>query len=226
MVTRLDELLRTFSVANAYSCATLSHSRNAIAPLISVLVEALYYLANELEDVLIEGCKNLVKNFFQRLIDRVHKSEYYRKLFRLLGNDGSLEQQLNQIEIQILNVLISEAKIECDRYVRESPRFYDEGTFSIYQFRQTLQQTSQSYDCESMVKAEPAIRQLLKLDFEPKVSATIRQTFRHTINNTLKTQLLPMAEKQAEDLLEQQNSARAYLGQTLERDLTLLFVFG
>lgn len=218
MVNRLDELLQSFSVANAYSRATLSHSRNAIAPLISVLVEALYYLANELEDVLIEGCKTLVKNFFQRLIDRVHKSEYYRKLFRLLGNDGSLEQQLNQIEVQILNVLMSKAKIECDRYVRESPRFYDEGTFSIYQFRQTLQQTSQTYDCESMVKAEPAIRQLLKLDFEPKVSATIRQNFRHTINNTLKTQLLPMAEKQAEELLEQYNSARAYLGQTLDRE--------
>ena len=71
--------------------------------------------------------------------------------------------------------------------MRESPRFYDEGTFSIYQFRQTLQQTSQSYDCESMVEAEPAIRQLLKLDFEPKVSDTIRRTFRQTINQTINT---------------------------------------
>ena len=51
---------------------------------------------------------------------------------------------------------MSHAKTECDRYVRESPRFYEEGTFSIYQFRQTLQQTSQSYDCASMVEAEPA----------------------------------------------------------------------
>jgi replication fork clamp-binding protein CrfC len=47
MVSRLDELLQTFSVANAYSRATLSHPRNATAPLIAVLVEALYYLANE-----------------------------------------------------------------------------------------------------------------------------------------------------------------------------------
>ncbi len=44
--------------------------------------------------------------------------------------------------------------------------------------RQTLLQTSQGYDCESMVEAESAIRQLLKLDFEPKVSQTIRKTFR------------------------------------------------
>ena len=46
-----------------------------------------------------------------------------------------------------------------------------------------------------MVEVEPAIRQLLKLDFEPKVSKTIRQTFRQNLNQTLKTNLLPMAEK-------------------------------
>lgn len=95
--------------------------------------------------------------------------------------------------------------------MRESPRFYDEGTFSIYQFRQTLLQTSQGYDCESMVEAEPAIRQLLKLDFEPKVSETIRRNFRQTINQTLKTHLLPSAEKQADEILQQYNQARAYL---------------
>lgn len=102
--------------------------------------------------------------------------------------------------------------------VRESPRFYDEGTFSIYQFRQTLQQTSQGYDCESMVEAEPAIRQLLKLDFEPKVSATIRKNFRQIINNTVKTHLLASTEKQADEILQQYNHARAYLEQTLEKE--------
>ncbi|HEY9861592.1 MAG TPA: hypothetical protein V6D16_18975 [Candidatus Obscuribacterales bacterium] len=52
MVSRLDELLNTFSVADAYSRATLSHPRNATAPLMAILVEAFYYLANELETVL------------------------------------------------------------------------------------------------------------------------------------------------------------------------------
>ena len=113
---------------------------------------------------------------------------------------------------------ISEAKTECDRYVRESPRFYDEGTFSIYQFRQTLQQTSQGYDCASMVEAEPAIRQLLKLDFEPKVSTTIRRNFRQTINQTIKTQLLPMAQQQAEKILQYYPQARTFLKQTLEQE--------
>lgn len=225
MVSRLDELLQTFSVTNAYSRATFTHPRNSTVPLLAVLVEALYYLSNELEDVLVEESKSIINRFCQRLLDRVRQSDYYRKLYRLLGNDGGIEIQLKQIEDQLTHALISEAKTECvreaclrHRYVRESPRFYDEGTFSIYQFRQTLQQTSQGYDCESMVQAEPAIRQLLKLDFEPKVSTTIRRNFRQTINQTLKTQLLPMTEKQADDILQYYDQARTYLEQSLEQE--------
>ncbi|NER07215.1 MAG: dynamin family protein, partial [Okeania sp. SIO3C4] len=123
-----------------------------------------------------------------------------------------------EVEKVVTTALISAARIECDRFVRESPRFYDEGTFSIYQFRQTLLQTSQSFDCSSMVEAEPAIRQLLKLDFEPKVSKTIRQTFRQTVNQTLKTHLLPMAEKQGENIMQQYNQAREYLEKSLESE--------
>ena len=67
MVSRLDELLQTFSVRDAYSRATLSHPRNATAPLIAVLVEALYHLANELEVTLVAASEILVKNFCQRL---------------------------------------------------------------------------------------------------------------------------------------------------------------
>lgn len=98
-----------------------------------------------------------------------------------------------------------------------SPRFYNEGTFSIYQFRQTLLQTSQGYDAERIVEAEPAIRQLLKLDFEPKVSQTIRKFFRQTINQTVKTHLLPMVTQQADEILQQYPQARAYLEKTLQQ---------
>lgn len=218
MIRRLDELLYTFSVADAYRRATLSHSRNATAPLIAILVEALYYLANQLEDVLVESCQAIIASLFQRLMERIHKSEYYRQLYRLLGNDGGIEQELKLLEKVVYQTLVNEARVECDRFVRESPRFYDEGTFSIYQFRQTLQQTSQGYDCESMVEAEPAIKQLLKLDFEPKVLQTIRRTFRQTVNQTLKTQLLPMADKQADAILQQYSQARAYLEKTLAQE--------
>ncbi|MBE8988985.1 dynamin-like GTPase family protein [Nostoc sp. LEGE 12450] len=218
MIRRLDELLDTFSVASAYQRATISHPRNATAPLIAILVEAFYYLANQLEDILIESSQQVVANYFQRLIEKIRKSEYYRQLYRLLDNDGGIEQEIRNLEKGVTQALVSAASVECDRFVRESPRFYDEGTFSIYQFRQTLLQTSQSYDAESIVEAEPAIRQLLKLDFEPKVSQTIRKSFRQTINQTLKTKLLPMADQQADEILQQYPQARAYLEKTLQQE--------
>ncbi|MEO0934847.1 MAG: dynamin family protein, partial [Cyanobacteria bacterium J06641_2] len=218
MIHRLDELLDTFSVADTYKRATLSHPRNATAPLIGILVEALYYLANQLEDILVEYSEKIVLNFFQRLNDRIRKTEYYKQLYHLLGNDGGLEQELDKLEKLISLALQNAARVECDRFVRESPRFYDEGTFSIYQFRQTLKQTSQTFDCQSMVEAEPAIKQLLKLDFEPKVSQTIRITFRQTINQSLKTQLLPMVDIKSDQILQQYPRARAYLEQTLAKE--------
>ncbi len=218
MIRRLDELLDTFSVAEAYRRATLSHPRNATAPLIAILVEAFYYLSNQLEDILVESSVEVIANLFQQLMETIRKGEYYRQLYRLLGNDSGIEQQLKALEKQVSHALVNAARVECDRFVRESPRFYDEGTFSIYQFRQTLQQTSQGYDCDSMVEAEPAIRQLLKLDFEPKVSQTIRKSFRQTINQILKTQLLPMASQQGDEILQQYPHARAYLEKTLEQE--------
>jgi hypothetical protein len=218
MVSRLDELLQTFSVENAYRRATLSHPRNATAPLIAVLVEALYYLANELEITLTTASKILITNFCQRLRDRLKHQEYYRQLERLLGEDTGIQAQINELETQLIHALDSQAKTECDRYVRESPRFYDEGTFSIYQFRQTLQQTSQSYDCASMVEAEAAIRQLLKLDFEPKVYETIKRNFRQTINQNIKTHLLPLAQQQVDKILQYYPQARIVLEQTLEQE--------
>jgi hypothetical protein len=218
MIRRLDELLDNFSVAEAYRRATLSHPRNATAPLLAILVEAFYYLSNQLEDILIESSQQIIANLFQQLMAKIRKSEYYRQLYRLLGNDGGIESQVKEIEKVISQALVNSARVECDRFVRESPRFYNEGTFSIYQFRQVLEQTSQGYDAESIVDAEPAIRQLLKLDFEPKVSHTIRQSFRQTINQTIKTQLLPMGEKQADEILQQYPQARAYLEKTLQQE--------
>jgi replication fork clamp-binding protein CrfC len=218
MIRRLDELLDTFSVADAYRRATLSHPRNATAPLLAILVEAFYYLSNQLEDILTESCEQVIANLFQLLMEKIRKSEYYRQLYRLLGNDGGIELQVKEVEKATSQALVNSARVECDRFVRESPRFYNEGTFSIYQFRQVLEQTSQSYDAESVIEAEPAIRQLLKLDFEPKVSYTIRQSFRQTINQTIKTQLLPMGEKQADDILQFYPQARAYLEKTLQQE--------
>ncbi len=218
MVSRTDELLNTFSVEEAYRRATLSHPRNSTAPLLAILVEAFYYLSNELEEVLAEESERVIANLFAYLIERVRRQDYYRELCRLVGSDAGLEDALKQLEVQVQHAIRAAASTECDRFVRESPRFYDEGTFSIYQFRQVLQQTSQSYDCASMKDAEPGIRQLLKLDFEPKVKQTIQSTFRQTLNQTVKTHLLPLAKEQEEVILQQYNRARAHLEKTVEQE--------
>ena len=69
-----------------------------------------------------------------------------------------------------------------------------------------------------MVEAEPKIPQLLKLDFEPKVSATIQKYFHHTITHIINSHLVPAAEQQADVILQQYNHARAYLEPTLEQE--------
>lgn len=218
MVCRMDELLNTFSVEEAYRQATLTHPRNSTAPLLAILVEAFYYLSNELEEVLAEESERTIANYFAYLLERIRRQEYYRDLCRLVGGDAGLEQTVKNLEVQVQQAIRAAASTECDRFVRESPRFYDEGTFSIYQFRKVLQQTSQSFDCVSMKDAEPAIRQLLKLDFEPKVKHTIQSTFRQTVNQTLKTHLLPLVKQQEEMILQQYNRARSHLEKTLERE--------
>ncbi|MBD2039765.1 dynamin-like GTPase family protein [Microcoleus sp. FACHB-672] len=218
MVSRMDELLNTFSVEEAYRRATHTHPRNSTAPLLAILVEAFYFMANELEEVLVAESQQVIANWFVYLMDRIRHQEYYRQMCRLIGTDAGVEQAFKSLETQVQHAIRAAASSECDRYVRESARFYDENTFSIYQFRQVLQQTSQAYDCASMVEAEPAIRQLLKMDFEPKVKQTIQSAFRQTINQTFKTHLLPLAKEQEESILQQYNRARAHLEKTLEKE--------
>ena len=218
MVSRLDELLHTFSVSEVHRQAQASHKRNSVVPLSGILAEAFYYLANGLEEVLVESSRDIMARFFQQLIDRVRQQDYYRELYRLLGNDGGIEQALHRLRDQATLALENEAKTECDRYVRERPEFYAEGTCSVWQLRQTLQQACRGYDYQTMIEAEPAIRQLLKLDFEQKVKDTITRTFRQTINQTLNTHLLPSAQQQADHILQQYDSARAYLARVLEKE--------
>ncbi|MGI0493722.1 dynamin family protein [Alkalinema pantanalense CENA528] len=218
MVSRLDELLNTFSVAAVHQRAQASHRRNSVVPLLGILAEAFYYLANGLEDVLVESSQEIVANFFQQLIHRVQKQDYYRRLYRMLGNDGGLEQNLRKLEEQAIAALMNEARTECDRYVRERPEFFAEGTASMFQLRQTLQQACRGYDFNNMVEAEAAIRQLLKLDFEQKVKDTVMRSFRQVINQTLNVCLLRNAADQMSLILQQYDHARGYLAKTLEKE--------
>jgi replication fork clamp-binding protein CrfC len=218
MVSRLDELLNTFSVGEVHKRAQASHKRHSVVPLLGILAEAFYYLADGLEEVLVDASQEVVASFFQQLIDRVRQQDYYRNLYRLLGNDGGIEQSLLRLRLRVTDALVNEAQTECDRYVRERPEFYTEGTCSMWQLRQTMQQACRGYDYQNMVEAEPAIRQLLKLDFEQKVKETVMRTFRQTINQTLNTHLLDNAVEQADIILQQYDRARAYLAQILDKE--------
>ena len=218
MVRRLDELIVSFSVALVHQRAQASHRRNSVVPVMGILTEGFYFLANELEDVLVECSKEIITNFFQNLIEKIKKADYYRELYRLLGNDGDTESYLQSLMVKASEALVNEAKTECDRYVRERPTFYAEGTTGFWQLQQTLQQACRGYDYQSMIESEPAIRQLLKLDFEFKVKDTVIRTFRQTINQTLNTHLLGGADKQADKILQQYDRARDYLAQTLEKE--------
>ncbi|MGB3403045.1 MAG: dynamin family protein [Microcoleaceae cyanobacterium] len=218
MVNRLDELIRTFSVGETYKRAQASHKRNAVVPVIGILAEAFYYLANELEIVLVDATQELINHFFNQLIGRVRSANYYGKLYRLLGNDAEIESRLKQWCNDSIKALINEAKTECDRYIRERPEFYSEGTVSVFQLRQVLQEACRGYDYESMVKAEPAIRQLLKIDFDPKIGETIVHTFRPTINKTLIHHLLEPSTILVNHILKQHDKACEHLAKVLDKE--------
>ncbi len=218
MIGRLDDLIMGFSVGEVHKRAQASHRRNSVVPLLSILAEAFYYLANGLEDVLVNSAVEVITHFFQDLLDRAKQQPYYTNLYRLLGNDGGIEATLKQLQEQATLAVINEARTECDRYVRERPEFYTDGTTCIWQLRQTLQQACRGYDYQNMVDAEPAIRQLLRLDFEQKVKETVLRTFRQTINQTLNVHLLDSLDAQVDAILQQYDQARAYLGQTLDKE--------
>lgn len=218
MVSRLDELLNTFSVGEVHKLAQASHRRNSVVPLLGILAEAFYYLANGLEEVLVEASQELAVNFFAHLIQRVRQQDYYKQLQRLTGQDGGIEAGLKTLHLQVVDALKNAAQIECDRYVRERPEFYTEGTASMFQLRQTLQQACRGYDYQNMVDAEPAIRQLLKMDFEQKVKETALRTFRQTVNQTLNQHLQAMTKQQSEEIERCDDQARSHLIKVLEKE--------
>jgi replication fork clamp-binding protein CrfC len=112
MRSRLDELLQAFSVKEVYKQAQASHKRNSVVPLLGILAEAFYYLANGLESVLEAAAQDIIENFFQYLLEHIRKQDFYRNLYRLLGNDSGLEDRLHQLEEKVSQAVRNEARIE------------------------------------------------------------------------------------------------------------------
>ena len=102
MVTRLDELLHTFSVDAVYQQAQASHRRNSVVPLLGILAEAFYYLANGLEDVLVSSSESLVEKILPSTQGKaIRETSYYRNIYQLLGNDAGIEERLAQVQLQV-----------------------------------------------------------------------------------------------------------------------------
>ncbi|MFB2976551.1 dynamin family protein [Microseira sp. BLCC-F43] len=92
MQDNLTDLIEKFSILDAFANTCRNH-RHVTAPLVAVLGQAFYDIANGLENVLVKESETLIASFFQRLIKRVRKQKYYRQICNLLlGDDCKIVQ--------------------------------------------------------------------------------------------------------------------------------------
>ncbi|MEG4408013.1 dynamin family protein [Microcoleus sp. MON2_D5] len=218
MQENLTDLIENFSILDAFANTCRNH-RHVTAPLVAVLGQAFYDIANGLENVLVKESEILIARFFQRLIKRVRKQPYYRQLRNLLGDDCEIVQELQNIEKIIIEGVKVLASAECVFYIVESPDLYDyEDSVWLYQFRETLQEASKSRDVKRMVEAEAPIRQLLEIDFQAKFKQTIEVDLGSKIIKMLNKYLLSMAENKRQLIGQQSARARANKRQAIEKE--------
>ncbi|MDR5638530.1 dynamin-like GTPase family protein [Thermosynechococcus sp. PP42] len=217
LVTSLEQLLRQFSVATIYQQALDSHPTNSVVPVMGILAEAFYYLANGLKKTLVESSQEVIKNLFKQLRREIYQQPYYRELFRLLGNDSGIDQMLAKLEEEVLTSITTVARIECDRYVREREDFYHD-TQGVMKLREVLRKACNTFDASSMFEAETELRELLKMDFVHKIKKTIEVTYRAAIATAITEPLLTAAKQHSQEILQQQQQAREHLGKTLEKE--------
>ena len=218
MQDNLTELIENFSILDAFANTCRNH-RHTTAPLVAVLGQAFYDIADGLEDVLVKESETLIASFFKRLIKRVRKEKYYGQLGNLLGNDCEIVQDLQEIEKKVIENVKSLASTECVFYIIESPDLYDyKDSVWLYQFRETLQEASNSRDVKRMVAAEEAIRQLLEIDFQAKFKQTIEVNFGSKIIKMLNKYLLSMAKNKRQLIWQQSARARANKRQDIEKE--------
>ncbi|MEG5057008.1 dynamin family protein [Microcoleus sp. A2-C5] len=219
MQDNLTQLIENFSILDTFA-NTCRNYRHVTAPLVAVLGQAFYDIANGLENVLVKESEILITSFFQRLIKRVRKQKYHRQLGNLLLNDDcEIVQELQDIQKKVIEGVKVLASAECVFYIIESPDLYDyKDSVWLYQFRETLQEASNSRDVKRMVEAEASIRQLLEIDFQAKFKQTIEVDFGLKIIKMLNEYLLSMAESKRQLIWQQSACARANKRQAIEKD--------
>ncbi|MEA5523121.1 dynamin family protein [Limnoraphis robusta] len=219
MLNELDHLIANFSVEETHQLARRSHEENVVVPVMAILSEAFYYVTNGLKKVLTASSQQLVNNFFNQLTHNVSSAEYYKRLQDLLGNDAGINQTLDKdLRQEVIHAITNEARTECEPYIRETALFYAEGTVPAFQLRQTLYEACQSTDFQGMLTAEPAVRQLLEIDFRKKVHHTIMHRFRTTIDETINHHLLLGVDEQVKAIIAQFHHAHALLEHNIEKD--------
>ena len=217
MQDHLTELIENFSILDAFANTCRNH-RHVTAPLVAVLGQAFYDIANGLENILVKESETLIASFFQRLIKRVRDKKYYGQLRTLLGDDCDIIQELQDIKKIIIEGVKVLASAECVFYIIESPALYDEDSVWIYQFRETLREASNSKNVKRMVDAEPSIRELLAQDFKAKFEQTIEVNLGSKIIKMLSKYLLSMAENKRQLIGQQSARARANKRQAIEKE--------
>jgi gas vesicle protein len=220
----LLELLERFSYWDAYERARKVHPNYVKAPLLTILGEAFYYLASELELVLAEEVKTLTFNLFRTLVGEIRQRSYYRQLTRLLGNEHpiNLIDTLHEVEQRVMLSLLDQVHSECELYVQEDPKIYSNSGREpgIYQFQEALRQVFHvSISRKELEKIEPTIRQLLEIDFQNKVNKTTQESFRYRVSSTLNQYLGKMVEQQYTLIIQQDDHAREYARQTIDNEI-------
>jgi predicted RNA-binding protein with RPS1 domain len=204
----LTNLIDNFSILEACNNATKRYESHTV-PLVTILGEAFYEIANGLELVLVNASEILISNYFERLRKSLIKNTDYRELKQLLGHDCEIASDLQRIESILTEKAKTIAESVCDAFIIESPDLYDhEDSVWLYQFKETLQEASRSKDVKRILDAEPSIRQMLDIDFQNKLDETLGVNFNLKVIKSMKSLLIKMAKEKQQVILNEVEQAR------------------
>jgi predicted RNA-binding protein with RPS1 domain len=214
---KLTKLIENFSILEACDSATKRYESHTV-PLVTILGEAFYEIANGLELALVSASEILISNFFEQLRKSLIKNSDYRSLKQLLGHDCEIFTSLQHVELDLTKKAKTIAESECYAFVIESPDLYDhEDSVWLYQFKETLQEASRSKDVKRILEAEPSIRQMLDIDFQNKLDETLSVSFKSKIIKSMKSLLINMAKKKQQVILNQIEQARVNKRKLIEQ---------
>ncbi len=158
--------------------------------------------------------KRAFSGLFFSFIEKVFRTDALADAFLNLFIEGSTPdpEAARRLLNEVKQIVLNEVDAQRDPFLKEKLPLYDQETFSIGHIRQILKQHSQKSNHEGLTGTEDGIRQLLKLDFEPKVYETIELTFRQSVNQRLKKHLsVELSRTLRNSIVDQYEHARKRL---------------